>query len=65
MKKTTWSVLLRIPAEFLIVVISLVPLYLKITNKYPMVWPTAISLFIIGVSYFIGRFLSKKDSFDF
>ena len=65
MKKTTWSTVLRLPAEFLIVIISLAPLYLKITNKYPMSWATAISLLVIGIIYFVGRFMSKKNSFDF
>jgi hypothetical protein len=65
MNNKTKSFIFRLPAEILLVLIALVPFYLKIKNIYPMSWPTPITLFLIAVAYFYGKYLQNKDSFNF
>jgi len=61
MKNKTKSTLFRIPAEIILIICAIAPLYLKITNKYPMRWATPITILIIVGLYFYGRYLENKE----
>lgn len=65
MKQTTLSMLLRIPAEILLVASLIASIYVKISGNMQISLGAVALLLLINISYFIGRFLSKKNSFDF
>jgi len=65
MKKTTLSLILRIPAEILLFASFVASVYVKFSGNLQISWGAIILLLAINLSYFIGRFLSKKNSFDF
>jgi len=65
MKQTTLSTILRLPAEILLVASLLASIYVKISGNMQISLGAVALLLLINISYFIGRFLSKKDSFDF
>jgi len=65
MKKSTLSTLLRVPAEILLAISFLASFYLKIKGAISVSWGSIFLLLIVNISYFMGRFLFKKDPFDF
>jgi membrane protein DedA with SNARE-associated domain len=65
MKQTTLSTILRLPAEILLVASLLASIYVKMSGNMQISLGAVALLLLINISYFIGRFLSKKNSFDF
>ena len=65
MKKTTWGWILRLPAEILLVAALLASMYVKFSGNMQASWGAVVLLLIINVLYFVGRFIPKKNSFDF
>jgi len=65
MKKSTLSLIFRLPAEILLFASLVASIYVKFSGNLQVSWGAIVLLLIINVLYFIGRFMSKKDSFDF
>lgn len=65
MKKTTLSLIFRLPAEILLVAAFLASVYVKFSGNMQVSWGAVVLLLIINVLYFAGRIMSKKNSFDF
>ena len=65
MKKTTWSTILRLPAEILLIAALLASIYVKFSGSMQISVGAVVLLLIINILYFVGRFMPKKDSFDF
>jgi hypothetical protein len=65
MKKSTLSLLFRLPAEVLLVASFIASVYVKFSGNLQVSWGAIVLLLIINALYFIGRFLSKNNSFDF
>ncbi|MEI7718928.1 MAG: hypothetical protein WCI72_03585 [archaeon] len=65
MKKTTLSLLFRLPAEILLVAALIASLYVKFSGNMQISWGAVVLLLIINALYFIGKSLSKKNQFDF
>jgi len=65
MKKSTLALIFRLPAEILLFASLVASIYVKFSGNLQVSWGAIVLLLIINVLYFIGRFMSKKDSFDF
>ena len=65
MKKTTWALILRLPAEILLAGAFLASLYVKFSGSNQVSWGAVVLLLIINILYFLGKAMTKKDSFDF
>lgn len=65
MKKTTWSTILRLPAEILLIAAFLASIYVKFSGSMQISVGAVVLLLIINILYFVGRFMSRKNSFDF
>jgi len=65
MKKTTLSLILRLPAEILLFASFIASIYVKFSGNLQISWGAIILLLLINLTYFTGRFMSKKNSFDF
>jgi hypothetical protein len=65
MKKSTLSLIFRLPAEILLAASLIASLYVKLSGNLQVSWGSIILLLIINTFYFLGRFMSNKNSFDF
>lgn len=57
--------ILRLPAEILLFTSLIASIYVRISGNLQVSLGAIILLLIINVMYFVGRFLSKKNIFDF
>lgn len=65
MKKSTLSLIFRLPAEILLFASLVASIYVKFSGNLQVSWDAIILLLIINALYFIGRLMSNKNSFDF
>jgi hypothetical protein len=65
MKKSTLSLIFRLPAEILLFASLVASIYVKFSGNLQVSWGAIILLLIINSLYFIGRFMPNKSSFDF
>jgi len=65
MKKSTWSLVLRLPAEILLFASLVASIYVKFSGSLEVSWGAVILLLLINLLYFWGRLFTKKDNFDF